>query len=179
MDEVRGMKVEIRGNDLVFTRSFKAPRPLVYKAWTNAEYLAQWFGPHGFFCPECSVDLRVGGEFNVTMQGADGELHRMEYKLLVVAENEKLVIVDDSSDLPEDVLRQVNEFNGISGDTAIELQWTILFEDEEGGTKLTLVTHAYSAEGKEQMLRRGDAEGWAMIMEKLDSVLTRMLYQTP
>src|SRR5262245_49578576 len=33
---------------LVIERTFNAPRPLVFKAWTEPERVAQWFGPQGF-----------------------------------------------------------------------------------------------------------------------------------
>ena len=34
--------------ELVITRVFDAPRNLVFKAWTQPEHLARWWGPHGF-----------------------------------------------------------------------------------------------------------------------------------
>ena len=34
--------------ELVFNRTFHAPRALVFDAWTKAEHVCQWFGPHMF-----------------------------------------------------------------------------------------------------------------------------------
>lgn len=46
------------------TRSFKAPRSLVYRAYTEPELLRRWLlGPPGWSMPVCEMDVRVGGRF--------------------------------------------------------------------------------------------------------------------
>jgi uncharacterized protein YndB with AHSA1/START domain len=45
---------------MVFTRVLSAPRRLVFKAWTDPEHVAQWWGPYGFTNPVCEVDVRPG-----------------------------------------------------------------------------------------------------------------------
>jgi len=47
--------------ELVITRVFDAPRELVFRAWTQAEHFARWFGPHGVTLPFCRLDARPGG----------------------------------------------------------------------------------------------------------------------
>lgn len=49
------------GAELVLTRVFHAPRELVFRAWTEAEHWARWFGPHGSTLPFCRLDARPGG----------------------------------------------------------------------------------------------------------------------
>jgi len=39
--------------EVAFTRVFDAPRPLVFKVWTDPKHVAQWWGPHGFTNPRC------------------------------------------------------------------------------------------------------------------------------
>ena len=60
--------------EISITRIFAAPRDLVWRAWTEAEQLAQWFMPHGFTVPECDMDLRPGGKFTMTVRAPDGTL---------------------------------------------------------------------------------------------------------
>ena len=55
---------------LVMTRVFDAPRELVWKAWTDPEMLMKWWGPKGFTCPHCEIDLRVGGKYLYCMRAA-------------------------------------------------------------------------------------------------------------
>ena len=46
------------------TRSFKAPRPLVYKAFTDPALVRRWLlGPPGWSMPVCEMDVRVGGRY--------------------------------------------------------------------------------------------------------------------
>lgn len=49
------------GGELVITRIYAAPRELVFRAWTNAEHFARWFGPRGASLPFCRIDARPGG----------------------------------------------------------------------------------------------------------------------
>jgi uncharacterized protein YndB with AHSA1/START domain len=46
------------------TRSFKAPRPLVYRAYTDPALVQRWcLGPPGWSMPICEMDVRVGGRY--------------------------------------------------------------------------------------------------------------------
>ena len=46
------------------TRSFRAARPLVYKAYTEPMLLQRWLlGPPGWSMPVCEMDVRVGGRY--------------------------------------------------------------------------------------------------------------------
>jgi len=46
------------------TRSFKAPRPLVYRAYTEPTLVRRWLlGPPGWSMPVCEMDVRVGGDY--------------------------------------------------------------------------------------------------------------------
>lgn len=55
--------------DLVITRTFDAPRDLIFRMWTDPRHLAAWWGPRGTHTPpkSVSVDLRLGGEWAATM----------------------------------------------------------------------------------------------------------------
>jgi uncharacterized protein YndB with AHSA1/START domain len=54
---------------IVIVRVFDAPRELVFKAWTEAERFATWFGEHGSTIPldKVSMDARPGGAWSATM----------------------------------------------------------------------------------------------------------------
>jgi uncharacterized protein YndB with AHSA1/START domain len=46
------------------TRSFKAPRTLVFRAYTEPQLVRRWLlGPPGWSMPVCEMDVRVGGKF--------------------------------------------------------------------------------------------------------------------
>jgi len=58
---------------MVVTRVFDAPRELVWKAWTDPQYVMQWWGPKDFTAPVCKMDFRVGGKFLCCMRAPDGQ----------------------------------------------------------------------------------------------------------
>jgi uncharacterized protein YndB with AHSA1/START domain len=46
------------------TRSFRAPRALVYRAYTEPALVRRWLlGPPGWTMPICEMDVRVGGQY--------------------------------------------------------------------------------------------------------------------
>jgi uncharacterized protein YndB with AHSA1/START domain len=53
----------VEKRDLVITRLFDAPIEVVWKAWTDPEYVMRWWGPTGFTSPSCKIDFREGGTF--------------------------------------------------------------------------------------------------------------------
>ena len=59
--------------ELAIERSFPGPAALVFKAWTQAEHLINWFGPRSHPAREVEVDFRVGGRWRACLRGPDGE----------------------------------------------------------------------------------------------------------
>lgn len=87
---------------IVIVRVFDAPRELVYKAWTEAERFATWFGEHGSTIPldKVSMDARPGGAWHATMiYGPDRVELSFSGRFLEVVEPERVVMtITDTSD---------------------------------------------------------------------------------
>ena len=62
----------VAGRTMVLQRVIKAPRPVVWGAWTNPDTLPRWWGPDGFSCRTKRIDLRTGGEWVFDMIAPDG-----------------------------------------------------------------------------------------------------------
>lgn len=60
------------GRELVFSRLFVAPRELVWRAWTQADRIARWWGPNGFTTTTQEMEVRPGGRWSFVMHGPDG-----------------------------------------------------------------------------------------------------------
>lgn len=59
--------------ELVITRTFDAPRPLVWAAFTDPKHVPNWqTGPGGFTMPVCEIDLRPGGTWHYVWRNAKG-----------------------------------------------------------------------------------------------------------
>jgi uncharacterized protein YndB with AHSA1/START domain len=69
------------GHTLIMHRTFDAPRILVWRAWTEAEYLVRWICPTGFRVLFAENDLRLGGTWRSGMRSPKGEdyIHCGEY----------------------------------------------------------------------------------------------------
>jgi uncharacterized protein YndB with AHSA1/START domain len=65
---------------MLLQRVIKAPVPVVWGAWMNAESLPKWWGPDGFSCRTSRIDLRAGGEWVFDMIGPDGTVFPNHHK---------------------------------------------------------------------------------------------------
>lgn len=57
---------------IVTTRRIHGPRPIVFRAWTEARHLARWFGPRGFATTTHAFEFQEGGVWTFDMHGPDG-----------------------------------------------------------------------------------------------------------
>lgn len=57
---------------IVLSRTFDAPRDLVFEAWTTPDHVREWFGPQGFTLTVHEMDVRPGGRWRFVMHGPDG-----------------------------------------------------------------------------------------------------------
>ncbi len=64
-------KIYSEGGDLVFERTFDAPRELVWKAFTDPELVPRWWGPHGTTTTVDEMDVRPGGTWRYVSTAPD------------------------------------------------------------------------------------------------------------
>jgi uncharacterized protein YndB with AHSA1/START domain len=88
-----GMHVPERtGPDFVCTRLFDAPRAVVFRAFTDPDILARWWGPAGFtntfqeFVPE------AGRFWRFVMRAPEGHEYRMVNEFVEIVAGEKIVL---------------------------------------------------------------------------------------
>jgi uncharacterized protein YndB with AHSA1/START domain len=84
--------------NVLITRIFDATRQQVFKAWTDPDEVAAWYGPAHMEVTHESVriDARVGGRWEVTMVprgGGDG--FAIGYEIIELVEPELLVMRSD------------------------------------------------------------------------------------
>lgn len=58
--------------EIVTTREFDAPLELVFDVLTKPEHVRNWFAPFTCEVTECSIDLRVGGDYHIVFVTEDG-----------------------------------------------------------------------------------------------------------
>jgi uncharacterized protein YndB with AHSA1/START domain len=132
---------------LVLTRTFKAPRELVWAAWTTPAHMKEWLGLSEQMTPESiTMDVRKGGRFRIQLKAEDGEYFTAAGTYLTVQPPEQLVY---TWDWEKD--GGGTEFGELEGHGT---QMTLEFHAEGSGTRLVL-TH----ENFESAERRDRHEG--------------------
>ena len=146
---------------LVIERLFDAPRELVWKAWTEPEHFMRWWGPRGYSAPACRIDLRLGGSYVYCMRSPEGQETWGTGVYREIVPLERIVCTDAFAD--ENGNRVPASHYGMPGDWPDEMLVTVTFEDQDGGTKLTL-RHAGLPSGEMIELTR---VGWNESFDKL------------
>jgi len=140
------MQVAPQGErEIVFTRSFKAPRPKVWRALTEPALLQQWLGKMpGWSWQLCEVDLRVGGAYRyVWLNSADGTTMGMGGKFLEIVAPERLV----ATELFDDAW-----YEGEAVDTT-------MLTEQGGKTILTLTVRYGSKEARDGVMASPASSG--------------------
>lgn len=158
------------GNEYTLTRMFDAPRLLVWRAWTTPAMLGQWFGPHGFTCPVCQVDLRVGGRYRIVMRSPEGKDYPLRGSYLEIAEPERLVMSVETDEHPPEWHEMVNRERGTSEPEGA-LTWTVTLAEQGGRTRVTVVNRFGSAADRDAHIRLGAYDGWSQSFEKMEALM--------
>lgn len=147
--------------ELVLTRLIDAPREKLYRAFTEAELLKQWFAPLPWTITEAELDVRPGGVNRFVMRSPEGELYPNQGVYLEVVPNEKLVLTDAYTEAwkPSD-----KPFM-----TAV-----LTFEDEDGRTRYTARARHWSTADKEAHEKMGFHEGWGRCADQLAALVARL-----
>ena len=80
--------------ELQLTRLIDAPPAKLFRAWTEAALLAQWFTPRPWTVARAETDPRPGGASLVVMRSPEGAEFPQRGVYLEVVENERLVFTD-------------------------------------------------------------------------------------
>jgi uncharacterized protein YndB with AHSA1/START domain len=149
--------------ELVLTRTFDAPRSLVFKAWTDPQHLAKWWGPKGFTNPVCEADVRPGGAIRIVMRAPSdapaqfrGD-HPMTGIFHEIDEPELLIfstMVDDAD-----------------GNRVLEVLNTVTFTEHGGKTTLTLKARVVVATAQASAMLAGMEQGWTQSLERLGKLV--------
>jgi uncharacterized protein YndB with AHSA1/START domain len=122
--------------EFVVARVFDAPRDLVWKAWTEPERLAQWWGPKGCTIRVVQLNLRPGGMFHYSMQFKPGHDMWGRFIYREIESPGLLVYVSSFSDASGGITRA--PFPQLGDTWPLEVLNTVTFTERGGETTLTL-----------------------------------------
>jgi uncharacterized protein YndB with AHSA1/START domain len=145
---------------LTITRRFDAVRSRVWRAYTEAGLLDQWWAPRPWKTETVTMDFRVGGHWHYAMNGPDGEQHFGRMDFLEIE--------------PEGLYVAVDVFADASGAANPDLPtqtFTTSFIDEGATTQVIVVVDYESVEDLQRVIEMGIEQGVTMAQDQLEELL--------
>jgi uncharacterized protein YndB with AHSA1/START domain len=139
--------------EVALTRVFKAPRELVYYAFSEPEILKRWFGPRGWSLVTCNIDARVGGGFRFVLRAPDGRDLGMHGTYRELSPPERSVHTEGFDDFP--------------GESLV----TSTFTERNGETTLVATIRYASKEIRDAVISSGMEHGAEESYDKLAELL--------
>lgn len=149
MNDPRDLKLEL---------TLDAPREKVWRCWTEAELLKQWFAPKPYTTPRAELDVRVGGKTFVVIRSPDGEEMENPGVYLEVEQGSWLVFTDAYTDAWTPSKKPF-------------LTIVITFDDApQGGTHYVARVRHWSVEDRDAHEKMGFLDGWTQCARQLESL---------
>jgi uncharacterized protein YndB with AHSA1/START domain len=140
--------------ELVMSRTFDAPRDLVFAAHTEAEHIRHWWGRGNPL--DVTLDFRVGGKWRF-VETAGGQQHAFRGEFREIAAPETFT--------------WTFEYEPMAGHVAVE---KYVFTEEGGRTTVTSTTRFTSQEDRDGMIQSGMEEGANQSYAALDAYLLKI-----
>jgi uncharacterized protein YndB with AHSA1/START domain len=137
--------------EIVMSRTFDAPRELVFEAHTSCEHFVHWWGERAEDVADCDIDFRVGGTWRIVLRSQDGELTFFGEYLEIEA--------------PERFVWTFG-FNDNPGGPE-----TYTFEEHDGKTTITSRAVFPSKEMLDEMMATGMEDGANQLYDRLEEYL--------
>ncbi|MDB5491324.1 MAG: Activator of Hsp90 ATPase 1 family protein [Micavibrio sp.] len=158
----------------ILERIIDAPRDAVWRAWTQAGELAQWFGPKGLACEVHKMDLQPGGIMHYRLSDAEHGIDIWgKWSFREITAPERLVVEINFSDADCGVTR-----HPFAADWPLRTLSATTFK--ESGDAKTIVTTQWdtieSTRAEQAMFDNGHAgmnQGWGGMMDQLAQYLAK------
>ncbi|MFD2163513.1 SRPBCC domain-containing protein [Paradesertivirga mongoliensis] len=168
------MKDQSANNELIITRTFNAPLELVFKAFTEAEHLAQWWGPKGFSITIHKLDLRPGGTFHYNMKSSDSSEMWGIFHFKEIAYPNRIVFINSFSDPDGNITRPP-----FSDDWPLEIVNEFTFHEQDNNTIMNLRSYPVNANPDQQRTftagHSSMQEGYGGTFDQLEEHLFKMI----
>lgn len=143
--------------EIVMTRTFDAPRKLVFEAHSTPEHMKRWWGPRRYEMTVCEMDFRPGGAYRIVHRDADGQEFGFRGAFREIVPPERIV--------------WTFEFEGMPGHVSVQ---TLVFTEQDGKTTVTATALYDSVEDRDGELHSGMLEGATETYDRLDEYLRTM-----
>ena len=152
------MATELAERRLALTRRYRAPRDLVFAAWTEPERMKHWWGPKDWSIPHSEADLRPGGAFRYTMRSPDGHDHVVEGIISEIDPPSRIVTI--------------SELGGDGNHPPVSVVTIVTFEEQGRLTLVKVDTTASAADDMIDAATEGMEEHWGEHLDRLGQHLS-------
>ena len=139
--------------ELIITRTFDAPRKLVWKAWTEIDLLERWICPRDFKVTFCQGELRIGGKWRTGMQSPEGTEHICGGEYREIAPPSKLVFT--------------HAWEDENGEFGSQTLVSVTFSDDNDKTLMHFEQTGFNSVES----RDGHEDGWTGAFDNLSTYL--------
>jgi uncharacterized protein YndB with AHSA1/START domain len=157
---------------LSFTRLLDAPRDLVFKAWTEPERLAQWWGPKGMELKVLKFDLRPGGIFHYSMTAENGFQMFGRFTFREITAPERLIFINAFADAEGNTIAAP-----IIENFPLEIYNVLTLTEQNGQTTMTLQGGPLKASESEiatyQGIKENMEQGFGGTFDQLEDYLAK------
>jgi len=135
--------------EIVMSRVIRAPRELVFEAFTQVRHLSRWWGPDGFSTTTRSFEFRVGGAWDFVMHGPDGTDYQEWITWREIVPPERIALLHGEFRDDPNAFESILAFEPAGDETRIVMR--TVFPTKE--LRDTAVDKYHAIEGGEQTLR--------------------------
>jgi uncharacterized protein YndB with AHSA1/START domain len=162
MNKIDDTSRKIQPAPLRVSRIFSAPRETMFKAWSSADHVKRWFCPSGYSVPQATVEMRIGGRFEVCMRSPEGMEHWTKGMFTEVVAPERLTI-------------DHHVIDPCGGGPLFSAVTQVRFSAAEGGTRMDVVqTYTVFDAAQVEPMLKGAPEGWRQTLDKLEAEVARI-----
>jgi len=158
--------------EFIITRTFDAPRDLVWKACTEPNRMKEWFGPRGFSSRVAKLELRPGGIYHYCMSAADGKEMWGKFVYREIVAPERLVFINSFSDAESNLTR-----HPMSPSWPLKMLSTFILTEKEGKTTFSIKWAPFEATEQEKQTfatsHEGMKQGWTGTLDQLTQYLAK------
>ncbi len=144
--------------EISMTRSFKAPRDLVFDVYSKPEHVQNWWGMRDTPMTVCEVDFRVGGRWRYVIVSSEGATVAFSGEFTEIVRPVLIVNTEFFEDFPD------------NGSVV-----TTTFEEQDGLTTIISTTRYESQEIRDIVMATGMEEGASIMMERMAEEIERLL----
>lgn len=155
--------VSIEEKKLIVSRTFPAPRPLVFETYSSCTHLKEWWGPRTWPMVECSLEFKEGGRWHYCLRGPKPEDTSWGLGIYeTIRRPETLIYRDYFSN-------EASEINEEMPGMLISIE----FQEKGEETTVVSTTEFDSNETRDSIIEMGAIDGFTETWDRLEEYLSK------